>query len=213
MRTMRTVLSALITIPLVAGCAPIRTEFVQRTGEPMRIFDETRTRTGVASVATGQDEIRDSSGRVVATSTHYQNRRYAYQERIFYPLQGSTRIDDESFFRITDDSEAVQRYTDYHATGKRRNTIGIVLGAVGLGLLGTGIGLSASGLSKTQPNITLAAGGTATVGILTGVAGLVLLVMGRKAAINKEARLLPDPERMKADAERYNTQLGLGPAR
>lgn len=210
---MRTLVSALIAFPLITGCAQIRSEFVPQTGEPMRIYDQTHTRTGVATVATGKDEVRDASGNLVATSTHYQDRHFQYRERVFYPMQGAARIDDESFYRITSDAEATQAYADYHKSGKRRNTIGIVLGSIGLGLFGTGIGLSASDLKKTQPSMTYVGPAIATVGLLSGVAGIVLIVMGRKAAKNPEMRLFEDPQRLKADAARYNAQLGLQPAR
>ncbi len=201
----------LIATPLLMGCAELRTHYAPSTGAPMEVFDQTVVRHGVQQVATGHSEVRDSQGNLIATSTHYENQPISWEERTWYPMQGRMRVDDESFYRITGDGEAVAQYESWHHGGVTKNTIGWVMLGVGLAVLGGGIGMYAA----DQPNAnTTGATALSTVGYIGMTAGIIsagvgafLIVAGRHAAGAVDARLIDDPERMKADADRYNQQL------
>ena len=198
--------------PMLLGCAELRTTYAPATGAPMDVFDQTVIRHGVQQVATGHSEVRDSNGNLIATQTHYESQPISWEERTWYPMQGRMRLDDESFYRITGDQEAVARYEGYHHAGVSRNTIGWVVLGVGLGVLGGGIGMYAA----DQPNASSPTGATAlstvgyismTAGVIAATVGVLMVVSGKHAASAIDARLFDEPERMKADADRYNQQL------
>lgn len=208
---------ALFTLPALVGCAELRTSYTQANGQPMAVYDQTVVRTGTQRVATGQDEVRDQNGNLVATNTHYENQQVSWTEREWYPMQGGARLDDESFYRITGDKEAAQKYDSWHKAGVSRNTIGWYTLAAGLAFLGGGIGMYVADTpGNDQYGIpTRDRGALSTVGYIGATAGLItagigalLIVSGKSAAHNADARLYDEPERVKADAERYNAQLG-----
>ena len=206
-------------LPLLAGCAELRTDFIPTTNQPMTVHDETVVRTGTQQVATGQDQIRDANGNIIATSTHYENQKVSWTEREWYPEQGGLRVDDESFFRIVNDKPAVDHYEDYHQRGKTLNTAGWVMVGVGTALLGGGLAMYAADRPVDQADGTVTGGGglykagygTMTVGIISGLIGGSLVFFGRRSAGAADARLFDDPDRFKRDAERYNDTLGARP--
>ena len=122
----------LLLLPSIVGCAELRSEFMPATGEPLRIHDRTVTRTGVEQVETGHTE----NSRGETTSTSYANQVVHWSEREYYALQGGARLDDESFYRITNDQDAVARYDAYHHGGVKKNVLGWILMTVGLGVTG-----------------------------------------------------------------------------
>lgn len=217
---MRLAALACVALPVLTGCVELRTEFAPQTGEPMQVFDQTRVLTGTQAVATGQSETRDYNGRVVATTTHYQNQLVSWEHREWYPMQGGRRIDDESFFRITNDAEAAEAYDSYHRRGKTRSLAGLIVGGVGLGLFAGGIGMYAADAPKQDAmgfysdRTGLSTGGYLCIvaGIGATAGGLALYFTGRRAAAHRDIRLFREPERMKADADRYNAQLSAAPA-
>jgi hypothetical protein len=201
-----------VSLFLVTGCAELRSDFVPATGAPLAVFDRTETRIGHRTVATGQDVIRDRSGRRVGTSTHYERRAYAYDERVYYPIQGGQRVDDESFFRITQDVDAAQQYDDWHRAGQTKVTAGWVLLGLGLGLIG---GAVASFVMDTPRTEDGERGLLSTLAYIGGGVGLSLatiggytMASGYSQASSKDARIIKDPDRMHADAERYNAAHG-----
>lgn len=213
---MKTSTLLVVLIPALGGCAELRTEFTPATGEAMRVHDRTVTRTGVEQVATGEDEIRSSSGEVVATNTHYQNQQVSWQEREWYPRQGFVRIDDESFYRITKDDDAVARYDGYHHGGVTKNTIGWIMLGLGLGIAGGGAGTWFAGSSMKDASGAVTSTGQTldtigytglSIGAAVAVLGGTLLMLGKREAAARDVRIIDDPERMKADAARYNRFL------
>ena len=201
-----------LLVPLVTGCAELRTDFIPATGAPVYVHDRTVTRQGVEQVETG--ETRDRNGNVIATS--YANQAVSWQEREVYPIQGGQRIDDESFYRITHDDDAVRRYDDYHHGGVTRNTVGWILLGLGLGVAGGGGASWAYGASMkddagnvTKDGQTFSTAGYVGLGVGAALAtlGFTLISLGRKQAADMDVRLIDDPGRMKADAARYDRIL------
>jgi hypothetical protein len=197
--------------PMLMGCAELRTTYAPATGAPMEVFDQTVIRHGVQQVATGHSEVRDAQGNLIATSTHYENQPISWEERTWYPMQGRMRIDDESFYRITGDQEAVARYETWHHGGVTKNTIGWVMLGAGLAVLGGGIGMYAADQGNVNTTGATALSTVGYIGITAGIisagVGAFLMVAGKHAAGAVDARLIDEPERMKADADNYNQQL------
>lgn len=203
-------------LPAFCGCAELRSEFMPATGEPMHIHDRTVTRTGVEQVEVGHTE--NSKGET--TSTQYANQVVHWQEREYYALQGRERLDDESFYRIAGDREAVARYDSFHKGGVSKNVLGWILLPLGLGIAGGGTATwfvgndmkDASG-NLTQNGSTITTIGYVGLGIGAALAvlGGTLISLGRHEAAATDVRLIEDPGRMKADAARYNdAMLGTG---
>ncbi len=204
---------ALVALPALAGCAELRTEYTPATGDQMHVYDKTVLRTGTQQVATGQDEVRDSHGNLVATNTHYENQQVSWTEREWYPLQGGARIDDESFYRITGDQEAAQKYEAYHRAGVSRNTAGFIIMGIGLGVFGGSLGAYLADAPATDPKTQISGSRTAlstigyvgmTAGLITAVVGTLMIFSGKHAARAEDARLFDEPERMKFDAAKFN---------
>jgi hypothetical protein len=215
---MRRCLIALVALPALAGCAELRTEYAPATGDPMHVYDKTVLKTGTQQVATGHDEVRDAQGNVVATNTHYENQQISWTEREWFPMQGGGRVDDESFYRITGDQEAVQKYESYHQAGVSRNTAGFVIMGIGLGVFGGSLAAYVADAPKTDPKTGIAGDRSAlstvgyigmTAGLITAVVGTLMIFSGKHAAHAEDARLFDEPERMKADAMKYNDNLSM----
>jgi hypothetical protein len=202
-------------LPLLAGCAELRTEFIPTTNEPMSVHDQTVVKTGTQQVATGQDQIRDANGNIIATSTHYENQKVSWTEREWYPEQGGLRVDDESFFRIVGDKPNAEKFESYHSRGKTVNTVGWVMLGVGVGLLGGGVAMYEADKPQDNPDGSVTGGGaiskagyaSMTVGLLSGLIGGSLIYFGKHAAGATDARIVNDPDLFKRDARRYNEAL------
>lgn len=204
-----------LLLPALAGCATVRSEYTPATGEKLTVYDKAFQRSGVEQVAAGHEELRDANGHVIATNTRYENKEVHWTEHDWYTMQGDTRLDDESFFRIAGDSKAVQAYKQYHEDGSSTSTIGGVVTVIGLGLVGAGIAGFVLDKPKTDPATFHTTGGTfhtlgalaMGVGGFTTVGGLIALFSGRSKAQSRDKRLLDDPQRAKAAARKYNDRL------
>lgn len=213
---MRRALLALVALPALAGCAELRTEYTPANGDQMHVYDKTVLKTGTQQVATGHDEVRDAQGNIVATNTHYENQQISWTEREWFPLQGGARVDDESFYRITGDKDAVQKYDAYHQAGISRNTAGFIVMGIGIGVFGGSLAAYVADAPKTDPATGIAGDRSAlstvgyigmTAGLITAVVGTLMVFSGKHAAHAEDARLFDEPERMKADAMKYNDGL------
>ncbi len=202
-----------LALPLLStGCAELRAEYLPATHEPLTVHDQTVLRTGTQQVATGHDEVRDADGNVIATNTHYENQQISWTERDWYPQQGGSRVDDESFFRIVDDKEAAHKYEDYHEHGKTKNTVGWVMLGIGAGLFGGGLGAYEAGKPVVNTDGTVSGGGglyTAgyvgmTAGLISAGIGTYLILSGKREAATTDARIIDDPDRFKREARQYN---------
>jgi hypothetical protein len=204
-----------LILPALAGCATVRSEYTPATGEKLTVYDKAIQRSGVEQVASGQDQLRDATGRVIATNTHFENKEVHWTEHDWYTMQGETHLDDESFYRIAGDDKAVQDYTKYHEDGSSSNTLGGVFTVIGLGLVGAGIAGFVLDKPKTDPVTFHESGGTFhTLGALsmgiggfTMVGGLIALFSGKSKAQSRDKRLFDDPQRAKAAARKYNDRL------
>jgi len=205
-------LSLLFLVPVLGGCAELRSEYAPATGEPLRVHDRTVQREGVEQVETGHTE--NSKGETIATS--YENQTVHWTEREVYPLQGRQRIDDESFYRIAHDDDAVRKYDDYHHGGISKNVLGWILMPLGLGVMGgsTGTWIYGDGMKDASGALTKdgATWQTASyvglgIGAALAVLGFTLVSTGRQQAAAPDVRLIDDPARMKRDAMIYDRAL------
>ena len=204
---------ALALAALQAGCATVRSDFVAATGEPLGVHDREFVHVGTRTEQTSysQTQHRGPRGRVVHTASTYETRPVVHAERHVYPLQGNVRIDDESFWRIVEDRDAVRRYDAYHASGKRMNTGALVVAA---GALVAGVGgfvAYRAAVPEAERNSTVEialVGGGAGVAVFSGLFALA----GKYMAGDRRARLVDDPERMKMRANEYNRKRGFAVA-
>ncbi len=162
----------------------------------------------------GEDEIRDATGRVIATNTRYTEKEVHWTEHDWYTMQGGVRVDDESFFRIAGDEKAVETYKAYHQDGASASTVGGVVTVIGLGLVAAGIAGYVLDPPKTDATFHTTGGGFRTLGALsmglggfTTVGGLIALFSGRSKAAATDKRLIDEPQRARAAARRYNDRI------
>lgn len=205
----------LALVPALAGCATVRSDYTAASGEKLEVYDKAMQRAGMQRERAGEDEIRDATGRVIATNTRYTEKEVHWTEHDWYTMQGGVRIDDESFFRIAGDDKAVTTYKGYHEDGASSSTIGGVVTVIGLGLVAAGIAGYVLDPPKTDPTtFHTTGGGFRTLGALsmglggfTTVGGLIALFAGRSKAGASDKRLIDDPQRAKAAARRYNDRI------
>src|SRR5512146_2049192 len=115
---MKPLLAGVMIASLVSGCA-VRTDFIPANGKRLSVEDRIVRYSTRESVAVG--EIRNNSGDVVATA--YANRDVSHSGRVGHGMQGKEIIDDESFYRIVGDKEAIQKDDEYHARGRTMSIV------------------------------------------------------------------------------------------
>lgn len=163
-------------------------------------------------------ETRDSRGNV---NEHFATRSGSELVRVVYGEQGGAKVDDESFYRIVGDTDAVRKYDAYHASGRATSIVGIAIDAIAAVLVGGSIAILTTSASQGDPrpcsscdlgyerpmnNLGYAAIGGLVVGGLALIAGTISWASGASRASDTDARLYPVPEtasRMKAGVARY----------
>jgi len=198
-------------LALGSGCAHIRQDFVPPNGEPLGVFDQTRSYLYNVDVKTGS--VRNAAGQEVLAT--YRRETRVGTERVWFGMQGAGKVDEESFYRIAGDQQAVAQYKDFREGGANQNFIGWIVGPVGLGVMGAGIGMIAfasstdPGAGGSNPNEAIGSVGyaLAIAGGITAIVGFSLVIAGKQKAENPHVRVIGDPERMKVVAQRYNERL------
>jgi len=130
-----------------------------------------------------------------------------WKERNWYPIQGQERLDDESFYRIVGDQDAVNVYSDYHKKGVTKHKLGWGLLAGGVALIGGGIAMTYVGAHDHNNGLQYGGYITGIIGLTGGVLGGWLAISGKREAETTDHRLIEDARRVKADAMRYNAAL------
>ncbi|MDI3287229.1 hypothetical protein [Polyangium sp. 15x6] len=194
------------------GCAHLPKTGTESTGEPLNVEVRTETHTYVTQAKVGEVQHRDSSGRLVGTSSLYENQVGSYDVTRWQVFQGETPIDDQDFFNIAGDTEAANRIADYRATGVTMNRVGLGLAIVGGAAMLAGIILGSTVTTKdeygteSRPLWTTAA---ATGGILVGLVGGGIAWAGY--ARTKREHPIDDPQKAANAARRYNKEIGEQP--
>lgn len=202
-------LAAAAALSTVTGCASIRTQYTQPNGQPLGVYDQTRSYLYNVDVKTGS--VRNSAGQEILAT--YQRETRVGTERVWFGMQGAQKIDEESFYRIAGDQDAVARYRDYREGGVTQNLIGLIMMGGGFAVGAGGIGMIV-GANSCTGCITGYDDGLGTAGYLMAVGGLIvggigvtLTLMGKGKAESPNVRIINDPERMKAAAQQYNQKL------
>jgi hypothetical protein len=202
---------------MAGGCA-IRSEYTRATGEPLDVVDEIVSVTDTERVEVGA--VVDSNNN---SYTVYGDRPVTRSERVVYGTQGGRRVDDESFFRIVGDDEAIARYDEFHQTGAlvaAGAMTGIGVGAAVVAassvlaftplVLGEPEPCSICELGYEQPinNIGWAAIGGSVVALLAMPGAIMIYLSGAEGAAATDAHLYAVEER----AERMKAALANRPA-
>ncbi|WP_136934343.1 phage holin family protein [Polyangium fumosum] len=194
------------------GCAHLPKTGTESTGEPLNVEVRTETHTYVTQAKVGEVQHRDSSGRLVGTSSLYENQVGSYDVTRWQVFQGEMNIDDQDFYSIAGDADAAAQIADYRSTGVTMNRVGIGLAIAGGAAMLAGIILGSSLSTKdeygiaSRPTWTTAA---ATGGILMGLVGGGVAWAGY--ARTKREHPIDDPQKAANAARRYNKQIGEQP--
>lgn len=104
------------------------------TGEPVAVVDDVKVWTTTSKEKVGETVYKDSSGQTYATADRYEDKTEVHSMKIWYPVQGTSQLSDEEFFKITGDKPALDETMALRDSGKKWNTRGKItlgLGAVG----------------------------------------------------------------------------------
>lgn len=130
------------------------------TGEPLAVVDDIKTWTTTHKEKVGEAVTTDSHGNKVGTTKLYANRTRVHHMRVWYLAQGRERIDDEDFFRIAGDKDALEITRDSRTAAEKRNRNGKIT-------MGVGLAASLVAIFVKQPlaRTGLALGGAAALGV------------------------------------------------
>jgi hypothetical protein len=192
-----------------SACASMPRTGMPATGEPLSVHTGTVEQHHTVKEKVGEVEHKTSDGKVVGTSEVYADRDVTTYRDVWYGMQGSTKIDDEDFFRIAGDKEAADEVRSYRETGVTMNRIGLVAIIVGAAAM-------AGGYYFTTQATTIEADGTVTnnsIGNLAlpfliggGVAvttGGTLTWLGARRT-GADVHPVDDVPRAVRDAQKYN---------
>ncbi|MDI1476221.1 hypothetical protein [Polyangium sp. y55x31] len=191
------------------GCAHLPKTGTESTGEPLNVEVRTETHTYVTQAKVGEVQHRDSSGRLVGTSSLYENQVGSYDVTRWQVFQGDTPIDDQDFYKIAGDTETANQIADYRSTGVTMNRVGLGLAIAGGALAIAGMFIFPLMGEKDQygnvdrPAWTIYAG---TGGLILGLVGGGVAWAGY--ARTKREHPIDDPQRAANTARKYNKQIG-----
>ncbi|MRG94449.1 hypothetical protein [Polyangium spumosum] len=202
-------------IPKPPPTAPDEYEYTfehKRTGEPLKVQGESFTYTTTQRVELGEQQYRDSQGRLVGSSRIYGNQQVARRGYAWDVYQGTQRIDALSALHIARDQafeeafdERIMEVRENHAgsmevyekgikdhSGKR--STGIIVMGVGYGVMGGW--LIAAAATREDP-ILPTAGSTAIIigGVVVGAIGTWLYqsaLGGMRREANKATQMAND---------------------
>jgi len=202
------IVAAPILVIVATGCATMRTDFTPATGEKLGYHDVHGTYQSMEEVEVGA--VYNNAGEKVLSETRQEEVTHAYHD--LWPTQGGKRIDEESFFRIAQDEEAIRRYDEWHDAGVDRNRNGAIVLGIGLGVAAAGGGLLGYGLATktdTDPKTPFTTAGYVGLGVggIAALIGGIMMSTGKTQAAAANGTLYNDPGRYRADAKRYNSTV------
>jgi hypothetical protein len=108
------------------------------TGEQLAVVDDVKVWTTTYKEKVAEAEYRDSSGNKIGTAAVYEDRTQVHTQPIWYPVQGSSQLADEDFFKIAGDEAALKETLDMRANGRKWRKRGMItLGVSIVGLIGS----------------------------------------------------------------------------
>ncbi len=128
----------LASLALVTACAHNSARNVQSNGEPLRVNVENRAYSYTVKEKVGEATHKDASGQVVGTTELTRDVVRTRRFKVWSFHQGNQTLDEQDFFALAGDTEAV-------AVLKKRRKKGMFYNRFGLGLAAVGIfGLAAA---------------------------------------------------------------------
>lgn len=162
-----------------AGCAANPATGIGANGQPLRVRYSSGTGTYVSNDVVGTDVHRDSQGNEVGSTDHYQPVEHSYRWNDLEYFQGRESLDEQDFFRIAGDEEAVDKIESIRSRASLQQKIGAPLMVVGLAAA-----LVLTTIGAQNSNGTLTTAGYLGGG-LVGTAGLLTFYLGRKNMVNR----------------------------
>lgn len=130
------------------------------TGEPLAVVDDVKTWVTHHKEKVGEAVHTDSRGNTVGRTNVYADRTRVHHKKVWYMVQGRERLDDEDFFRIAGDKQALKLTQDLRVQAKSRSRKGQIT-------MGVGVLASIVAIFVPQPLLRtgLALGGSAAIGV------------------------------------------------
>lgn len=128
----------LVLVALTTACASMQPKSgVAPTGEPLSLDTWTSTRKETISEKVGESDHYDADGNYMGTSEQYRDKTVTHSSFHWQPMQGSTPLSDEDFWRIAGDAAKAEKARKYRRNGAAM----AVAGGVGL-VAGTALALA-----------------------------------------------------------------------
>ena len=189
---------------LLAGCAIVYPQAKRPptgapdTNERMWVEAHEYQTSHVVREKVGESTHKDNEGHTIGTTDTYANRTVTENHVAWQAMQGTTPVDDEDFFRIVGDSNALETTRSHRDSAVGVNRVGRTMMLVG------GVAMIAA---LFVPNDSAQAI-TFSGGLLVGGLGWYLAVTG---AGRMDEHAVP-VTRAIGDAEQHNIKRGLGVA-
>jgi len=171
------------------------------TGQPLAVVDDVKVWVTRHKEKVGEAVHTDSSGQTVGKTNVYANRTRVHRKKVWYLVQGRERIDDEDFFRIAGDKNALTSTIDLRANARKRGRNGQI--AMGVGLVAS---IAAIFIKQPLARTGLGLGGSAALGVGWYYA------WSAKRMMQPEYHAVPRSVAERA-AGNYNNKLGASPGR
>ncbi len=124
---------------VACGCVGTTARGVAPSGEALRVQARRQLTTHQGSVVVGQVELRGAGGQPGGSAVLTRPVQTVETRIVLDYYQGTTRLDEEDFFRIAGDARAYAELRDYRRSGARLGTAGAYLMLGGLAGLVAGL--------------------------------------------------------------------------
>lgn len=108
----------------VAGCASNPATGVAASGDMLRVRYSTGTGAYVSDDVVGTDVQRDSQGNEVGSTDHVQSVEHSYRWNDWAYYQGREELDEQDYYRIAGDTQAVSKIEGIRSRASRMQKIG-----------------------------------------------------------------------------------------
>jgi hypothetical protein len=136
-------------LALACGCATNPATGVASSGDALRVQYSTGTGTYTSNDVVGTDVHRDANGNEVGSTDHVQAVEHSFRWNDWKYFQGGAELDEQDYYRIAGDADAVDRVGRIRDSASTKMKIGIPIFVAGLA-----VGLVASAIQSTSGSST-----------------------------------------------------------
>ena len=141
----------LAMIALVTACAANPATNVESNGGLMRVQYSSGTGTYVSNDVVGTDVHHDAEGNEVGSTDHLEAREHSYEWNDWKYFQGPDELDEQDYYRLAGDTDAVAKVSALRESAARKMKIGMPLMIAGYAAM-----IVLAGVGKSTNNSAIA---------------------------------------------------------